>query len=190
MGLTRVRLPRWAAVVTAAAIVVIATPAEASQPQLTRYPYLTDVVSTGATLNWATDQSQTTGYATYGAVGSEACNAHRVNGSKTGITVGSKGEYQWKARITGLLSDTRYCYRVWLGQLNGLVDLLGSDPAPQFWSQVAAGSSAPFSFAVIGDWGSVDANGQNSNQANLMTRIAASGARFMVGAGDTAYNSG
>ena len=112
MGLTRVRLPRWAAVITAAAvaaaIAVIATPAEASQPQLTRYPYLTDVVITGATLNWATDQSQTTGYATYGAVGSEACTAYRANGSKTGITVGSRAEYQWKAKITGLLSNTRF----------------------------------------------------------------------------------
>jgi hypothetical protein len=111
MGLTRVRLRRWAAVITAAAvataIAVIATPAEASQPQLTRYPYLTDVVATGATLNWATDQSQTTGYATYGAAGSEACTAHRANGSKTGITVGSRAEYQWKAKITGLLSNTR-----------------------------------------------------------------------------------
>ena len=195
MGLTRVGLPRWAAVVTAAAVAtalaVIATPANASQPQLTRYPYLTDAVTTGATLNWATDQSQTTGYATYGAVGTEACTAHRANGSKTGITVGSRVEYQWKAKITDLLPATRYCYRVWLGQLSGnLVDLLGNDPSPQFWSQVAAGPSAPFSFAVIGDWGSVDANGQNPNQANLMTRIAASGARFMLGAGDTAYNSG
>ena len=39
------------AAAVATALAVIATPANASQPQLTRYPYLTDAVTTGATLN-------------------------------------------------------------------------------------------------------------------------------------------
>jgi len=38
--------------------------------QLTRYPYLTDVVTTFATVNWATDRSQTKGSVKYGVVGS------------------------------------------------------------------------------------------------------------------------
>ena len=67
------------------------TVSAASQPQLTRYPYLTDVVSAGstfnATINWATDQSQTTAYATYGQGGLESVTAHKVNGSKTIVQV-------------------------------------------------------------------------------------------------------
>jgi Calcineurin-like phosphoesterase len=43
---------------------------------------------------------------------------------------------------------------------------------------------------VLGDWGAVDATGNNPDQANLMSRIAASGARFAVGTGDTAYPGG
>ena len=42
----------------------------------------------------------------------------------------------------------------------GSTDLLGSDPSPQFWSQIPAGSSTPYSFAVFGDWGDTDGNGK------------------------------
>src|SRR5205085_7932453 len=52
------------------------TPASAAaagySSHLRRYPYLTDVVASYATLNWATDRSSTTGYATWGKVGSES----------------------------------------------------------------------------------------------------------------------
>jgi hypothetical protein len=165
-----------------------ALPAGAYQPQLLRYPYLTDVVGSKATLNWATDRSATTGYATYGLAGEESCTAHRVNGSKIAITVGDSGEYQWKARLSGLAADARYCYRVLLGRAG--LDLLGSDPSPVFRTQVPAGSTRSYSFAVMGDWGAVDAGGVNPHQANLMARIAASGARFLLGTGDTAYPGG
>src|SRR5690606_11080166 len=40
-------------------------------PQLMRYPYLTDVVDRYATINWATDRSQTTGSARWGEVQSD-----------------------------------------------------------------------------------------------------------------------
>jgi len=156
--------------------------------QLTRYPYLTDVVTTNATLNWATDLSQTTGYATYGAFGTEACTAHRANGSNTNISVNGVGEEQWKAKITGLTPGTQYCYRLFFS--SPTVDLLGPDPSPQFWSMVPAGSSTPLTFAVTADWGSTGADGTNSDQANLDQQIAASGASFILGAGDTAYNGG
>jgi calcineurin-like phosphoesterase family protein/purple acid phosphatase-like protein len=170
------------------AILSAARPALAYTGQLLRYPYLTDVVAGYATLNWGTDRSFTVGSATYGLAGVESCTAHRVNASKTSITVGQAAEYQWKARITGLAPNTRYCYRVFLG--SPAVDLLGSDPAPTFWSQVAAGSTQPYSFAVLGDWGAVDTSGGNPDQANLMHQIATSGARFVLGTGDTAYPSG
>jgi hypothetical protein len=163
-------------------------PAAAAAGQLLRYPYLTDVVAGYATLNWGTDRSWATGYATYGKVATESCTAHRVGASKTAITVGSSPEYQWKATLTGLGHGTRYCYRTFLGDPE--VDLLGTDPAPTFWSQLPAGSGTTYSFAVIGDFGAVDAAGNNPDQANLMSRIAASGVRFAVGTGDTAYPSG
>ena len=173
---------------TTAAIEGLGTPAAEATPapQLTRYPYLTDVVQTYATVNWGTDRSATKGTVTYGRVGTESCVAHKVSASKTAITVNGVPEYQWKAKITGLLSNTRYCYRVWLGP----TDLLASDASPQFWSQIAAGATTPFSFAVFGDWGDTDANGQNPAQAALMTSMAASGVRFALGTGDTAYDSG
>ena len=73
-----------------------------------------------------------------------------------------------------------------------MIDLLGTDPVPTFPAQAAAGSVAPFSFAVLGDWGAAgDAEaGVGNRQADLMTQIAQSGVRFAVGTGDTAYPSG
>jgi len=176
------------AVVTVTAVLGVASQAEASAAQLLRYPYLTDVTGPNATVSWATDRSAGTGYATYGAVGRESCTAHRANGSKTAITVGSTPEYQWKARIIGLAPDTAYCYRVFFS--TPTVDLLGADASPQFTTLPPAGSTGSFSFAVVGDWGQVDAAGANPDQANVMTRLAGSGARFVLGAGDTAYPAG
>jgi len=187
-------LPILAAALAAIPAIAMAgaIPALASTVQLTRYPYLTDVVTTNATLNWATDQSQTSGYATYGAVGTEACTAHRANASKTGVTVNGVLEYQWKAMMTGLTPSTQYCYRVFFSATttSPAVDLLGSDPDPQFRSMLPAGSSTPFTFAVTADWGSTGADGTNPDQANLDQQIAASGASFVLGAGDTAYPGG
>ena len=181
---------RIAAVCAALACIVAMTPAETAaagySSTLRRYPYLTDLVTTNVTINWATTTSATTGSVRYGRVGSESCTAHSVPAAKTAITVNSISEYQWKAMLTGLSTDTSYCYRVY----GGTTDLLGSDASPIFRSQVAAGSSATYSFAVFGDWGSVDQGGNNMDQARLMSQIAASGARFAVTTGDTAYDSG
>jgi hypothetical protein len=173
--------------VTAGTIGIGAPAAKAAvASQLTRYPYLTDVVQGFATVNWATDRSATKGSITYGRVGQESCTAHTVSASKTAITVKGVAEYQWKAKLSGLLANTRYCYRVFLRS----TDLLGGDASPQFWSQIPAGVSVPYSFAVLGDWGDTDANGQNPAQAALMSSIASSGVRFVVGTGDTAYDGG
>jgi hypothetical protein len=183
-------LIRVAAVGAALACVLAVAPAEtaAAGPSSTlrRYPYLTDLVTTNVTINWATTTSATTGSIRYGRVGSESCTAHTVNATKTTITVKSTTEYQWKALLSGLSSDSSYCYRVY----GGTTDLLGSDASPVFRSQVAAGSSTSYSFAVFGDWGYTDGGGNNADQARLMGQIAASGARFAVTTGDTAYDSG
>ena len=74
----------------------------------------------------------------------------------------------------------------------GRVDLLGADPSISFSSQLPAGAPAPFSFAVLGDFGAVGTTeaGVDNRQADVMTQIAKSGVRFVMGAGDTAYPSG
>ena len=159
-------------------------------PALRRYPYLTDVVASYATINWATDRSETSGAVRYGKVGSEACTSHYVPATRTVLTVNGVLEYQWEAQLD-LLPGTQYCYRVYLGTspINE-IDLLGSDPAPSFWTQIPTGGNQPFSFLVFGDWGQVDASGSNPYQASLMSLMAASGARFAVTTGDNGYPDG
>ena len=170
-----------------AGLVVPATVAQSAHAvpsaSLTRYPYLTDAVQTSVTINWATDRSGATGSVKWGPPG--ACTTHSLAATKTAMTVVSSPQYQWKATIP-VTPDTVYCYRVLLGSS----DLLGRDPSPRFTSQVAAGSTAPFSFAVFGDWGQTYAGGTNVDQANVLAQMARSGARFAVMTGDTAYPGG
>jgi len=169
-----------------------ATIARAAAPELRRYPYLTDTVGSSATVNFGTDRTSTRAAVKWGRSGTEACTAHTTLATRTAITVNGVGEYQWKAPLD-LAADTTYCYRVYLepsfqGQTE--TDLLGIDPSPTFRTQVPAGSGEAFSFAVFGDWGQVDANGANPDEANVMARIGSSGARFAVTTGDNAYPSG
>src|SRR6476469_336904 len=131
----------------------------APNARLTRYPYLTDSIQSSITVNWATDRSFASGSLQWGPPGN--CTANVTAASKIAITVGSKPEYQWKATIS-VSPDTTYCYRVKLST----TDLLGSDPSPQFTSQVSSSSSAPFSFAVFGDWGQAYQNSTNVDQTN------------------------
>ena len=185
-------MPRWNRLLAGLAAVAIASAAfampTAASPSasLTRYPYLTDLVSRHVTVNWATSTAITTGRVTYGRVGVETCHAHHVAATATPISVGAIAESQWKAELTGLAKDAKYCYRI---KGDG-VRLLGPGPAPTFRSQVPPRSSSPFSFAVIGDWGLVGPSGENSDQENVIAQIAASGARFAVTTGDTAYPDG
>jgi len=147
----------------------------ATLPALTRYPYLTDSIQDSITINWATDQSATAGSVQWGPVGS--CTANTTAASRTSIKVINTFEYQWKAVIP-VSPDTQYCYRVLLGS----TDLLGTDPSPQFTSQVAAGSAAPYSFAVFGDWGQAYAGGVNADQTNVLQQLSQSGARASANA--------
>jgi uncharacterized repeat protein (TIGR01451 family) len=178
--------------VLAFTIALLALPAVASasySSELKRYPYLTDTAGSWATLNWATTRLSTAGVVRYGAVGSEPCTAHVASTTRTAMVVGSVSEYQWKAQLSGLSPNTEYCYRIYMGT-SPEIDLLGDDPAPHFKTQLQAGSSAPFSFAVFGDWGLALPDGTNPDQARLMSRIAASGARLALTTGDNAYGSG
>jgi uncharacterized repeat protein (TIGR01451 family) len=167
---------------------LLAGDAQAYGSKLMRYPYLTDVVGNSATINWATDRSSTSGSVKWGTVQGGSCTVSSKSAAKTSITVGSLDEYQWKATLT-LMPNTEYCYRVYLGT-SPQEDLLGTDSSPRFRTQLPAGSSQPYSFAVFGNWGEVNSSGANPQQANLMQQIAASGSRFAVTTGDNAYNSG
>jgi fibronectin type 3 domain-containing protein len=162
------------------------TAVTAYSPNLRRYPYLTDLVAGFATFNWATDNTVSVGAVTYGRVGSEPCTANSVTATRNTVYVNAVTTYQWRAQVA-LQPNTQYCYRVYGGAGNSN-DLLGSDPSPQFWTQVPLGDNTPYSFAVIGDWG--DAANAGSAQATLMQDIAQSGARFAVTTGDNAYPSG
>jgi hypothetical protein len=155
----------------------------APNASLTRYPYLTDSIQSSVTVNWATTTAGTSGTVQWGPAGS--CAANTTTATKKSISVNGVAEYQWKASLA-VSPDTSYCYRVRLGT----TDLLGTDPSPTFSSQVAAGSNAPFSFAVFGDWGQAYASSANADQANVLRQISTSGARFAVMTGDTAYADG
>jgi hypothetical protein len=160
--------------------------AAAFDTHLRRAPYLTDLVGLHVLVNWATDRSATTGSLLWGPVSGGTCTlTNAETATRTPLTVGSLSEYQWKASLT-LPATGTYCYRPYLAG----TDLLAGNSSPEFVTQAAAGSTAPFSFGVLGDWGQVDADGDNPDQANLMTQIANSGLRFMLTTGDNGHPSG
>lgn len=167
----------------AASVAIIWPSASASaagySSMLTRYPYVTDVVGNAARINWATDRSRATGSVTWGGVANGACTpSSLVTATKVAISVGSTNEYQWTAPLVFPGPGT-YCYRV---QLAG-ADLLGSDASLQVKTAAPPGSS--FSFAVLGDWGQ-----GTTGEANVLSKIGASPASFVMGVGDNAYNNG
>jgi chitodextrinase len=156
-------------------------------PELRRYPYLTDVVGTSATVSWATDGNATASSLSWGEVG-QSCTQQRTAATSRAFTVNGVAELQWTATIT-VRPDTRYCYRVAAGPADA-TDLLGSDPSPQFRSALPAGATKPFTFAVVGDWGQTGMSGTNSHQAGVLSQLAQSGARFAVSTGDIGYPVG
>ncbi len=189
----RFRVVLWALTPLILLLAVSASSSSAAvaySSHLRRYPYLTDVVSSFATINWGTDQFLSTGAVRYGVVGSESCTAHYAPATRNPIKVNTVPEYQWSAMLD-LAPGTQYCYRVYQGSSPSTeIDLLGSDPSPSFSTQVPAGSAQPYSFAVFGDWGYVGSTGANPYQARLMSLIANSGARFAITVGDNAYPAG
>jgi len=185
----RTRRWRWrglaAAVGLLAGVLGTATAALAAAPLLTRYPYLTDMTPTGVTVNFATDTQSPHPVVQYG-LATDSCTRSTAAVTAHKMTVGTLSEYQYTAVLTGLGPATRYCYR--LQQSGG--DLLGTDPSPTFTTFPTPGTAASFSFAVFGDWGSVDDTGANPDLANVMARVAGSGASFLVTTGDNAYPGG
>ncbi len=190
-----------AGVITTASVVAMlsfgTTSAHAALPgassQLTRAPYLTDLTGSSVRVTWATT-GQSKGTVRYGPPGD--CTASAVTSVTLGnpITVNGVTQYQNSVAVTGLSTGATYCYRVFTGGTSP-VDLLGTNPSPQFATLDAADSTAPFSFAVFGDWGDTTNGGVNNgslnvNQANVVGQIAASGSRFALSTGDIGYPGG
>src|SRR6476661_6565525 len=120
--------------------------AAAFDAHLLRAPYLTDLVGLHVLVNWATDRSATTGSLQWGPVSGGTCTlTNTTTATRTSLTVGSLSEYQWKASLT-LPATGTYCYRPYLAG----TDLLAANASPKFVTQAAAGSTAPFSFGVMG----------------------------------------
>ncbi|HKR98783.1 MAG TPA: hypothetical protein VJU79_04635, partial [Candidatus Dormibacteraeota bacterium] len=154
----------------------------APAPGLLRYPYLTDDSGTHATVELATDSFAPVTL-TYGEA--PGCTGKSTSASGVSFLVKTTHEYQFSLHLRGLKPGTTYCY----GITQHGVNLLGSDPSPSFKSALAPWDPAPFSFAVIGDWG-FNGNGPNPQLASLMSSIHNSGVSFVVSTGDAAYNDG
>lgn len=194
MGTGRRRALRAATTVIVAAVLALvgagavgASPAASPlNAHLSRAPYLTDLVGLGVAVNFATDRSATNATVTYGPVTTAGCTlATTLVPSRKSITVGTVSEYQWTAHLS-LPTTGTYCYRVFLDG----TDLMAGNPSPTFVTQQQPGDTSPFTFDVMGDWGMVNADGTNPDAANVMSQVAASGARFMVTVGDNGYPSG
>jgi chitodextrinase len=186
-----------AAALALATLGLTATPAEAAfsggSATLTRAPYLSDLTASSVQVSWATT-GQNHGVVRYGQPGN--CTANTVTSTTLGnpITVNNVTEYRDTVAVTGLAGGTTYCYRVYTDDTPA-VDLLGANAAPQFTTLESVGSSTPFSFAVLGDWGDTTNSGVNDgslnvNQAGVDAQIANSGVRFALSAGDVAYAGG
>jgi chitodextrinase len=182
----------------ALALVGAAGPASAAltgaSSVLTRAPYLTDLTQTSVQVSWATS-AQSTGVVEYGPPGNCTASSAIATSAGAPITIGTVKEYQNSVTLSGLSARTAYCYRV-TNTGSAPVDLLGSDPSPQFTTLEPPGGTAPLTFDVLGDWGDTTNSGDNTagavnqNQAGVDAQITASGAQFAVSTGDVAYPGG
>ena len=191
--------PRRLSVVLALSLATLGLPASAAQADfsggdadLTRAPYLSDLTSSSVQVSWGSS-TQSRGVVRYGPPGNCTANAVTAPASGNPITVNGLREYHNALAITGLSAGTAYCYRVYAG--SGGADLLGGNAAPTFTTLEAPGSSTPYSFVVLGDWGDttnsgVDDGTPNVNQAAIDGLLATSGARFAISTGDVGYQGG
>ena len=203
----RVRVLVAVCVLLAPAILLVPR-AGAATATLARYPYLTDLTSSSVEITWSTSSLDTSpGVVTYGAVGS-TCATASVTAAKPPSTYSAFGEttpyYQHSVVLAGLSPSTSYCYRVRSGSTSASTALLSEPPIfpTTFTTLPATGSTAPFSFDVVGDFGETSlTNGSplgtyNPYQDALDSQIAASArsstnpATFVVSTGDIAYSDG
>jgi Calcineurin-like phosphoesterase len=179
---------------------------------LARAPYVTDLTQTSAVVTWATNLD-IHGSLYYGSLGNCTANSIPVmSGMVTQVRVSpnptttyqTRYDYQSSVSITGLSAGMTYCYEVF-GSGATAVDLLPAARPYQTFTTldpITSSSTAPLTFDVVGDFGETANRGSasdasvnnptsvNSNQAAIDSLIGSSGARFMIGVGDIAYNDG
>lgn len=177
---------RWLVAVVVCAIVGVLAPNKvaAAIPTATRLPYLTDSTADHVTVNLATTMSTPMPVVSWGLAGGSCADRTATADLRTMISVAGATEYQYRVQVTGLAADTTYCYRV----VQGTTAVDGG--ARTFRSGIAAGVTTPFSFAVLGDSGGGSGGSFPTDESNVMSQIAASGARLVVNAGDVANGSG
>jgi hypothetical protein len=186
-------------------LVVLSGPAQAAGPLLVRYPYLTDLTASSVDVVWVTSSADlSAGVVTYGTSGN--CAASVATGtpltSYTAFGDSTTRYYQHSVLLTNLAPSTSYCYRIYTGTSTPGAALL-AEPRQfptTFTTVPVAGSATPFSFDVLGDFGSTTLSNSTSEtynpyQAALDAQIAATTsapnpALFAVSTGDIAYNDG
>lgn len=199
-------------VVCAVLAALVAVPATSAHAVITaplaRYPYLTDLTDTSVAVTWATTSADiSNGVVTYGPNGNcgQSTSGNGAVSFYTAFGDTTTKYYQHTVQLTGLSPSTTYCYRIFSGtSASPGTPLLGEPPdfPTTFTTRPAAGSTAPFSFDVFGDWGETTLTNSaatkdlyNPYQDALLGQLAASAtganpARFAVSAGDIAYNNG
>lgn len=175
---------------------------------LARAPYVTDLTSSSAYVNWATETTQAVGSVIVQPESGGKCPATitwatsknpiatpktdpLVSGSNAttpwDFKVESTTEWQASVPVAGLTPSTPYCYAVFPSDTSANKQLW----ATQSFATLAApsSSSTKVTFDVIGDTGE-DTSGLNQGESNIYSEIGASGAQFLMIAGDVAYTGG
>ena len=155
-------------------------------PQLTRYPYLTDVAGGGSHDQLGDRSVERVGLRDLGSGGLESCTARARAPARP--RSGSARPPNTSGRPAYPPTGYDYCYRVYLGPTGSDLDLLGSNPSPQF----ATASRRPdYSIQVRGPRRlGLHHLQRQPRSGELLDRLASSGARFALSTGDIAYKSG
>jgi hypothetical protein len=206
-----------AVVIVAAGVSVVSagSAGAASTATLSRAPYVTDLTSTGAYVNWAIETQQTAGSVMIERAPVSGCPASlpwsssavttpttdplNANGKTTvpwSVTVGTASEWQAATPVTGLTPGTPYCYGVYTSHSSSAQEMW---PVQTFTTldQPGVASSTPLTFDVLGDTGETQSsagvdypNYLNQGQSNIYSEIGNSGAKFLLMAGDVSYSGG
>jgi phosphodiesterase/alkaline phosphatase D-like protein len=135
-------------------------------------PYLQQLTDASVIILWVTQtgQNPTVRYATDTSYSASATGSSRT----------VSGEQLHRIQLTGLEPDAIYYYKVYTEDQDLLPDeLLSFQTAPR------AGSTAPFTFVVFGDYGI-----GSDSQRQLRDQMLLDSFRFILSTGDNAYHDG
>ena len=171
-----------------------------------RVPYVTDLTTTSAEVNWA-QSVPARGYAEYGPSGD--CMQHTTPTASNSLPaftpdtdhanavtdqIGTTlGAWQSSVELTGLSPGQSYCYEVY--DSTG-TNLMGSGASQSFSTLDGATlPAAGLTFDVMGDTGQTTGSDEsstfvNEDQAAIYSEIGSSGAKFLLTAGDIGYSDG